>query len=300
VINVGGTTPTLFTVCSVQDFSHLTLCSGPANQTGQNAFLDNQNINLSNLTVNSNGQALGSGDGNRAGIFMTSAASPAFSTFKISNITAGDAQNSPTQLVGVSIGGNTRGSIVGLNATGNVGSSICAGSPKDLCDNVGKTAWQRDDGAGEVWAYSNTKVVTANVTNSTTTMANITGMSWNIAASKKYVLRCDLIYQSASTGGLKIAFTGPASPTQVEYCLDAGIAAGADARACTAAANTSFATVVGSTAVTTATTNWNATLTGSIENGTTAGVLQIQFASVAAVSTIIERDSSCTLVGAAN
>jgi hypothetical protein len=92
-----------------------------------------------------------------------------------------------------------------------------------------------------------------------------------------------------------MAFTGPASPTQVSYSLNAGTSTTTVALASTAAANTSFATVVGATAVTTATTNFPARFTGVIENGTTAGTLQIQFASVAAVSTTIERGSGCTL-----
>lgn len=138
--------------------------------------------------------------------------------------------------------------------------------------------------------------VTANVTNSTTSMANVTGLSWPLVANRQYYLSCDLIYQAAATGGLQLAFTGPASPTQVEYCVQEAISTSTFAGdSCTAAANTSFATKVGAGVVSTANTNLPARFYGTIENGANAGTLQIQFASAAAVATIVERGSACTL-----
>jgi hypothetical protein len=166
-----------------------------------------------------------------------------------------------------------------------------------LCDIPKKSAFSLRDPGSETIFTSNVKRVTANVTNGSTTMANLTGMVWSIGASKKYKIECDFIYQAASTGGLQIAFTGPASPTQVEYCMHADSSATAlnDGTACTPAANASFATKVGAGVVATINTNFPARFSGVIENGTSAGTLQVQFASAAAVNTIVERGSSCGL-----
>lgn len=77
--------------------------------------------------------------------------------------------------------------------------------------------------------------------------------------------------------------------------IDAISAATFGTDGCTAAANTSFATVVGGSTVTSVSTNLPAFFFGTIENGANAGVLQLQFASAAAVNTIVERGTACSL-----
>lgn len=271
-------------ISSVTDFHNLVLTAN-AGITGTFNCGVNAIGKISNSSFDNNGQTAEAGNANRDGIALDQG-----SYFDLSNISANDFQTAKTQINGVeTIAATTaRSTIVGL--TGNGGSGVL------LLDNVGTSPWQKDDGNGEIWGFSNLKRVTANVSNSTTTMANVTGMAWNLAASKNYFLVCDMSYQAASTGGLKLAFTGPASPTQVEYCLDAkSSATGAGGDACTAAGNTSFGTVVSGGAVTTVATNWPAHFWATIENGANSGSLQLQFASVAAVSTTIERGAVCNL-----
>lgn len=271
-------------VSSVTDFHNLVLTAN-AGITGTFNCGVNAIGKISNSSFDSNGQTAEAGNANRDGIALDQG-----SYFDLSNISANDLQTSKTQINGVETIASTtaRATIIGL--TGNGGSGVL------LLDNVGASPWKRDDGAGEVWGDSSTKRVTTNVTNATTTMANVTGMSWNMAANKNYAIQCNIIYQAASTGGLKLAFTGPASPTQVEYCMiDAISAATFGTDGCTAAANTSFATVVGGSTVTSVSTNLPAFFFGTIENGANAGVLQLQFASAAAVNTIVERGTACSL-----
>jgi hypothetical protein len=135
--------------------------------------------------------------------------------------------------------------------------------------------------------------LTSQYTNSTTGFTNVSGgnnLAFPIAPNTTYVGNCQLIYQAASTGGLNIEFTGPASPTSVAYSLSEGLSA-------TTAGNTAataFSTSLGA-AVTTATTNFPAEVSFTIANGANAGTLQLLAKSSAAAQLQIQIGSSCTI-----
>jgi hypothetical protein len=301
-VNIGAAL-TQYHIVSVTDY-HTLILDAVCNQGSAQSFtVYTQDVSLSNFKADDNGQA-GTGAGSRTG----QAEGIYLSGHSVASINGGSANDNTSvaankhQQYGLRAENTARARVVGFDMSGNGGGSICLLEGSNVsgnhtyCDSPKTSAFLLDDGVGQTWSNSGTQRVTANVSNSTTTMANATGLSWPIAASHNYYLSCSLIYQSASTsGGLKLAFTGPASPTQVEYCLNNGTSATASANSCTAAANTSFGTVVGSTVVGLATTNLPANFFGTIENGANAGTLQLQFASVASVSTTIERGSVCTL-----
>ena len=102
-----------------------------------------------------------------------------------------------------------------------------------------------------------TSMLTSQYTNSTTGFTNVTGgnsLAFTMDASTTYQGYCTLYYQAASTGGLNIEFTGPASPTFVTYGLvDPGTATTIVA----ASVATSFSTSLGA-AVGPASTNFPA------------------------------------------
>lgn len=302
-VNIGAG-PTAFLIASVTDIHTLVLTTTCGLGASQAFSVYSQDTVLNNLKADDNGQAgTGAGvrSGNAEGIFLAGHAQATVIGGSF-NDNVSVAANKHQQY-GIRMENNARARVISADLTGNGGGSNCLLEGNNVagnhtyCDSPKTSAFSLDDNSGEAWTSSGTKRITANVSNSTTSMANLTGMFWTIAANRSYYLSCDLIFQAASTGGLKMAFTGPASPTQVEYCLDEAISASARADACTAAANTSFATVVGATTITTATTNWPAHFYGTIENGANSGTLQIQFASVASVSTTVERGSACTLSG---
>lgn len=118
-----------------------------------------------------------------------------------------------------------------------------------------------------------------------TTLANLTGISFTLAASTTYTVSCDLFYQvSATTGGLALSFSGPTSPTYVIY-------GGYEAKGPTNSTNNSVysgTTFVGglifNVLATTATTNLSVHISGTIENGTNSGTLQLQYANAASGS----------------
>lgn len=76
-----------------------------------------------------------------------------------------------------------------------------------------------DEANGVTWGgiYPVSSDVT--VTNSTT-FATATGMSASLAASKKYLIRGSVLFDTTAAGDFKFQFTGPASPTVVRvFCI---------------------------------------------------------------------------------
>jgi len=58
--------------------------------------------------------------------------------------------------------------------------------------------------------------VAADISRTQTTYADVTGLSFAVAANKDYEMKCNIIYRSAATGtGIGIALNGPTSPTVV-------------------------------------------------------------------------------------
>jgi len=135
-------------------------------------------------------------------------------------------------------------------------------------------------------------MLTSQYTNSTTGFTNVTGtnsLAFSAAASTNYTMTCTLYYQAASTGGLNIEFTGPASPTNITYSL---VDPGSATTLVQAAVATAYSTSLGA-AVTTATTNFPATVTLSLQNGTNAGTVQMLAKSSAAAQLQIQSGSFC-------
>jgi hypothetical protein len=126
-----------------------------------------------------------------------------------------------------------------------------------------------------------------------TSVTNLTGLSFSVEASTKYVMTCTLYYQvSATTANLSIAITGPASPTFVSYSLfDTDTATGV----AESGVATSFATTLSGSGTSTATTNFPATVTMGLSNGVNAGTVQVQAGAVGTGNSTIQTGSWCQL-----
>ncbi len=128
-----------------------------------------------------------------------------------------------------------------------------------------------------------------------TTMSNLTGMSFSLAVHTIYTVSCDVFYQvSATTGGVTLTFTGPASPTNVIF---GGYEAYGSNNATYNSVASSFGTSLYNKAANIATTNLSVHISGTIEVGSSSGTLQLQYANVAAGvgSVTIKRGSWCTV-----
>lgn len=127
--------------------------------------------------------------------------------------------------------------------------------------------------------------MTANVTvNNSATLVNATGLAFGVAAYASYHFTMTLFVQTNSTADLKISFTGPAAPT--------AFAAGIVSQGLVSTATGTYANALGqSLGVDGAIAMYF--ISGSIRNGATAGIVQLQFAqdTANASNTIISAES---------
>jgi hypothetical protein len=130
----------------------------------------------------------------------------------------------------------------------------------------------------------------ANQTHALVAYANVTDLVFALLANTAYNFRFLVAYQSAATTtGIGLAMTFPASPTSIQYFQEYG---GNLTAATAGASGTTFATAADtgatSIAVQTAATSYKAEVEGLIVNGANAGNLQLRVrAEVAAQVTIM-------------
>lgn len=133
--------------------------------------------------------------------------------------------------------------------------------------------------------------LTANRTNATTSYADITDLIIPVSANTRYDIECRLIYSAnATTTGIGIGWTGPASPTLVGGQMIAGLTSA------TLGGTTSVGNDTGGvTTASVATTGNMATFKGIWSNGANAGSIQLRFKSEVAVAAaiVIQAGSYC-------
>ena len=130
-------------------------------------------------------------------------------------------------------------------------------------------------GGGESEVIART---TGDITNSTTTFANITGLTFEMLASKDYVFEAWLIFQSNTAGtGIKFACNGPASPVAVAMLAHIPIALTLYASCVTLAAR-AYDTGTPSASVDIINSNLLCKVDGIVRNGVNAGTFALRFA----------------------
>ena len=135
------------------------------------------------------------------------------------------------------------------------------------------------------------KVVTADITKSNVTLADITGLTFSIDASTTYLIEAYIFWlAAATTTGLSLALNGPASPTNVIYSAIIPTAA----TAIQAGGATAYETKITGTA--SLTTTLGATFSGQVVNGTTAGTLAMRWSPEVVASATIKRGSWARVV----
>ncbi len=128
------------------------------------------------------------------------------------------------------------------------------------------------------------KVSASNITNSTTTPTNITGLSFSIAAGEVKGFHAVIIHQGTATSGPRFNVKGPASPTTVAIHYHRGTSATAD----TISTDTAFSTSAQTAAITSG-GNTGILVTevyGTVINGSNAGTVQFQLTSSTSGQTV--------------
>ena len=137
-----------------------------------------------------------------------------------------------------------------------------------------------------------TAYLTSNFTSTGTGFANVTGLSFSVAANTKYKITCDLDYQM-SANGIQIQWTGPASPTFVTYDMWAVLTNGSSTISPGVA--TAFSTALQANTVGTTGVNLPLRLTITLSNGANAGTVQLQAGTTGATATVTIIPGSCSM-----
>lgn len=181
----------------------------------------------------------------------------------------------------------------GVKGTGSA--LVCSGTDKATGFAADGTlqcaADQTGTGGGGPAGY---KVSGSNVTNSTTTPTNITGMAWSVSAATEYDFRCDITHQGTATSGPRFGLNGPAGATLVNVRWYRSTSPTAS----TQSNDTAFSAAAQTAAITTSgnTTVMTSFVMGTIINGANAGTAQFTLTSSTAGQTVtVYRGSGCTV-----
>jgi hypothetical protein len=136
--------------------------------------------------------------------------------------------------------------------------------------------------------------LSADRTSSVTTYADVTDLSFSVAASTNYEMECNILYQTAATTtGVGLSLNGPTSPSFVGglFSTSSGTTGGSTSNAFGA-----YDSGGATTGVTAANTNTFGSFKGYFRNGANAGTLQLRFRSeVASSNAVVKANSYCWL-----
>lgn len=132
-------------------------------------------------------------------------------------------------------------------------------------------------GSPPVGIFERVRLTANRLSNNTVTQANVTDLSFAIAANEEVTFEIVLRVTAAAAADAAYTFTGPAAPTEVMF----GVVSSSGSVAATNSATNAFASVVAAATTTTALADQHV-IKGVIRNGTTAGTVQLQFAQAAA------------------
>jgi hypothetical protein len=153
------------------------------------------------------------------------------------------------------------------------------------CDG---TVWTDLSLLGSTDARLSTVLLGADVTNNTTTLANVTGLAIALAANSTYAIEARVMFQTAATStGIRLTQTVPSGATVVAQ-WNTPTSLTSRTLANQRAANSGAAT----SAIDTSNSNTLATGSLLVITGSTAGTLQIRFASSTTSNAVVKAGSN--------
>lgn len=200
-------------------------------------------------------------------------------------------------LLGQSSPGNRSGSGTSFTAGGDLsGTALTQSVIKINGAAVPASAFNLGtDSSSHIVAGGNLVFSTA-YTNATTTLSNVPGLAFAVAASKNYLITCNLIYSvDTNTATPNWAFTGPASPTTVFISGQQQSSTATGTVEVLSAITAAFATQTTNATTTVISTNFPATLTVVLQNGGNAGTVQLQAKANGVGTLTIVAGSSCLI-----
>lgn len=178
------------------------------------------------------------------------------------------------------------------NTTGNASTSAHGYAPKGTAGTT--QYWRQDWTLGTPGGGSSNYVQVSSVTTAaTTSLVNITGLSWSLAANTPFSFLCGIIMSNATTtAGPRVSLTGPASPTHFSVSTSF-------LNTVTTLATANTITAYGGLTATCTTSCDNVskrvmTINGAGLNGSNAGTIQLQVQSSATGTVTVHEGSYCT------
>jgi hypothetical protein len=127
-------------------------------------------------------------------------------------------------------------------------------------------------------------------TSTSDTLADVTSMSFAVAASKDYYFEFDILHQAtATTSGIAFSVNGPASPTDLAFSIRSPQTASTEITRHERAYDATGQTA----SIDTANDSSYTRITGIFRNGTNAGTLILRFRCEGAGQTVSVRTGSC-------
>jgi hypothetical protein len=129
----------------------------------------------------------------------------------------------------------------------------------------------------------------------TATCTNITNMTWNIAANKNYVLRCEIPMTLATTATIQYCLGGPGTATSYSLIAEGDLGTAGIWSQISTLAQTAYGTKTGASAAVAATTVQH--VWAGIQNGSTASgtALTLQTAANGTNAITVGANATCTL-----
>ena len=164
---------------------------------------------------------------------------------------------------------------------------VAPGTSGNVLTSNGTTWTSAAPSSGWMAAYaSSDKSVVA-----TTIVADWTGLSFSVAANKNYCFRFVFSCDNFASGGSRVSFSAPSSPSSIWY----GGIVGAHTGAGSNPINSGFVSATGSSSAASAVVGWSnviGIIDGTLFNGSNAGTLQVQVAQSSASGTTTYRKGS--------
>jgi hypothetical protein len=203
-----------------------------------------------------------------------------------------------TNLAGGNNPGGVSGTLPGSSMAVFVasGASHAPGAVPDPGSSAGTTHFLREDATWATIPASGaaTAYLTSNYTNATSTLTNVTGLSFAVAANKNYSVSCNLDFSSGTTTeAIAFAWTGPASPTAVTY--DVIQIATQSSAGISGAVATAFGTTLSQPPPASAGVNFPLRLSLTLLNGANAGTIQLQASAPQGTATVTIIPGSCMM-----
>jgi hypothetical protein len=195
-------------------------------------------------------------------------------------------------LVGVS-GGDTTGTVLVLGVRTTTGDPT--GTDGGMYYNNALGAYRCHTAGAWQACGAQTKKVSSDIATTSTSYADVTGLTFPVVANTDYVISCTLSYQSsATTPGLAFSVNGPASQTMMSSVLNAFT--GASANTNTGYTYRAYDTGTGISGVPVVSATYTAKMDTVFRNGANAGTFAIRYKSLSAsVTATVKAGSTCSI-----